>query len=256
MADPDGGATDRMTTERHLEAPKDRAIGPLCAIHQPNFFPWLGYFDKIRRADVFVFLDDVAYPRSGSGGMGSWTNRVRIAIQGEARWVGCPVRRYSGVGRIRDIRIDDRQPWRRKVLRTLETSYRRSANYASAVALLEPLVSNPSDSLSEYNILAVCRIAQALGMSCRFVRQSELGVKGRATELLIEITRAVGCGAYLCGGGAVYQDDAAFPAHGLRLVYQGFSPLPYGERTPFLPGLSVIDYLMHGPTDAVNRRVS
>ena len=33
----------------------------IVAIHQPNFFPWLGFFDKIRRADVFVFLDDVSY---------------------------------------------------------------------------------------------------------------------------------------------------------------------------------------------------
>ena len=42
----------------------------LVAIHQPNFFPWLGYFDKIRRADIFIFLDAVAYPRAGSSGMG------------------------------------------------------------------------------------------------------------------------------------------------------------------------------------------
>ena len=62
----------------------------LVAIHQPNFFPWLGYFDKIRRADFFILLDDVQYPKTGAG---SWSNRVKVMINGEGRWLTAPVDR-------------------------------------------------------------------------------------------------------------------------------------------------------------------
>ncbi len=220
----------------------------LCAIHQPNFFPWLGYFDKIRRADVFVFLDDVQYPRSGSSGMGSWTNRVRIAINGEARWVRCPVRRAPLETPIRSILIDDDQPWRMKLCRTLETCYRRAPGYAAVRDWLSDLMRAPTGELAAFNMGAIENISQRLGLSCRFVRQSSIACTGAGTELLAELTRAVGCNAYLAGGGASgYQDDTVFARAGITLVQQNFTPTPYGDPARFIPGLSVIDYLMHAP---------
>jgi hypothetical protein len=216
----------------------------LCAIHQPNFFPWLGYFDKIARADVFVFLDDVAYPRSGSG-MGSWTNRVRIDVGGKPHWVGCPVRRMHGPQPIREARIAP-GPWRERLIRTLEMNYRRAPGFDRAIAALLPLIHNPTDLLAEFNIHAVTALCRELGIAAEFRRQSDMGVSGAGTRLLIELVRAAGSKAYLCGGGtAGYQQDELFPAHGLELVHQDFSPQPYGDPARFLPGLSVIDFMMH-----------
>lgn len=218
----------------------------LVAIHQPNFFPWLGYFDKIRRADVFVFLDAVDYPRAGSGGMGSWTNRVRLNVQGEARWISCPVRRMPLGSPISAAVIDDSQPWRAKLLKTLDANYRKAPNYASAMGILEPLVMNPERRLADYNIHAIAAISTHLGLACRFARQSELAHEGQATALLISLVKAAGGHAYLAGGGAGgYQEDDMFAANGVDLVKHGFAPKTYGDEERFLPGLSVIDYLMH-----------
>jgi hypothetical protein len=218
----------------------------LVAIHQPNFFPWLGYFDKIRRADTFIFLDAVNYPRSGSGGMGSWCNRVRIAIQGEARWITCPLQRLPLGSPIIEASIDDRQPWRKKLLKTLEANYRKAPRYAEAMDLLTPLISAQDVNLAAFNIAAIETIATHLGLAARFLRQSELRHSGQATELLVSLVKQAGGDAYLAGGGAAgYQQDHVFGEHGIRLVAQGFSSASYGGRKGYIPGLSVIDYLMH-----------
>jgi len=218
----------------------------LCAIHQPNFFPWLGYFDKIRRADTFLFLDAVDYPRSGSGGMGSWTNRVKLTVGGEQRWVGCPVQRTTRGTPIAEVAVDDRQPWRGKLIKTLQANYAKAPNFADTMALVTPLIENPQSGLATFNIVAVTAIAAHLGISARFVRQSSLTCRGHGTAMLIDLVQELGADAYLAGGGAAgYQEDALFEAAGVALQYQEFTPRPYGEAATFTPGLSVIDYLMH-----------
>lgn len=218
--------------------------GRLCAIHQPNFFPWRGYFDKIARADVFVFLDDVAYPKSGSG-MGSWVNRVRLNIQGTARWVGCPVQRRHGEQPISEMLIDDSQPWREKMLRTLEVNYRRCPNYATTMTLIEPLIEYRESQLADFNIHAIRAIADALRIKAAFLRQSQLKVAGEGTQLLIDLVKSVGGSAYLAGGGAAgYQQDELFAVQGIELAYQKFDERAYGPAGDFIPGLSVIDYIM------------
>lgn len=217
----------------------------IVAIHQPNFFPWLGYFDKIARAEAFIFLDEVAYPKSGSGA-GSWSNRVRINIQGSPAWFGCPVRREPGTQLIRDMRIDDAQPWRKKLLKTLEMNYRRAPRYEQVMPILESLISFESDNLADFNIEVICALCDVLGLKTRFFRQGDLGGEGAATRLLIDLVKKAGSNAYLCGGGASgYQEDHLFAENGIKLIYQDFEPFVYGAPERFLPGLSVIDFLMH-----------
>ncbi|MEM8915344.1 MAG: WbqC family protein [Pseudomonadota bacterium] len=218
----------------------------VCAIHQPNFFPWLGFFDKIHRADVFVLLDDVDYPRAGSGGMGSWTNRVKVNVQGQAKWVGCPIDKASSGGAIQQVRISPDPHWKRKLIRTLAMNYKRASRFNDAMTLLEPIIDCDLELISDYNINAIEKVSDALAINTKLVRQSSLGTQQSSTDLLIEICRHVGAGAYLAGGGAGgYQEDEKFSEAGLDLVEQNFAPFKYGDETDFIAGLSVIDFLMH-----------
>ena len=89
-------------------------------------------------------------------------------------------------------------------------------------------------------------IAALLGIQNRFVRQSELSVTGNGTELLVKLVRAQSATSYLSGDGAEgYQEDALFTRNSIRLQRLNFMPMPYTASTAFVPGLSVIDFLMH-----------
>lgn len=216
------------------------------AIHQPNFFPWLGYFDKIVRSDKFIFLDDVQFPKKG----GSWTNRVKMYIAGEPRWITAPIQRPPhGVVRINRVMFSEDRHWRAKFLKTVESNYASAAFYDETMSLLKPLIMTDEHMLARYNMIVIRAIAQHLGIEHNHcVASSSLGVSGNATELLINLTKCVGGTLYLCGGGAEgYQDDSAFAAAGLRLRYQRFNHPIYlqGDGSIFMPGLSVVDALMH-----------
>lgn len=212
----------------------------IVAIHQPNFFPWLGYFDKIARSDVFVFLDGVSYPKN------SWVNRVRLNIQREARWITCPVRRATMQGPIANVVIDDGNHWRQKLLKTLNANYRRAVHFDQAMLLLEPLIRSAEPQLANFNIAAIVKISAALGIETKFVRQTELAHTGTSNDLIVSLVKAVGGTCYLLGGGADgYHDEATFGAAGLHVCPQSFEHQPYGSPDRFLPGLSIIDYLMH-----------
>ena len=218
----------------------------IVAIHQPNFFPWLGYFDKIARADVFCLMDNVQFPKKG----GTWTNRVRLLVSGKPTWITAPVdRSYHGVRPIAQMQISNDPVWRSKLLKTVRTAYAKASCFQEVLPFLEDLITNPTRCLAEYNEGAIRHICDAIGLKeTEIVRGSTLGVEGEATDLLISMVRALDGTAYLCGGGAGgYQEDEKFSEAGIELIYQNFRHPVYSQapQREFVAGLSIMDALLH-----------
>lgn len=213
------------------------------AIHQPNFLPWLGYFDKLARADVFVLLDHVQFPKTG----GTWTNRVRMLIAGEPRWVTVPiVRAEHGVRAVSDVRINESRPWREQLLRTIRESYAQAPFFEEIFAEVTTIVSDATDRLAAMNERGILRLAEVMRLDgAQVVRSSDLNVSGAATPMLVSIVQQLGGSVYLAGGGAAgYQQDDLFREAGIEVAPQGFSPSPYPDELPRPAGLSAIDALM------------
>lgn len=218
----------------------------ICAIHQPNFFPWIGYFDKIKRADIFVFLDDIQNQKTG----GSWINRVKFNCHGEEKWVTCPIKRPSGTVLINQVEFSD-SLWREKFLEILRNYYRKHPNYKFCHNLISSLIYGKNYiCISDLNKDVIINISSFLGHQTQFISKSSLNINSHATQMLIDICQEVGANTYLCGGGASgYQEDTAFSKAGLNLRYQNFIATPYPSFTKFVPGLSIIDFLMNTPHD-------
>jgi hypothetical protein len=217
----------------------------LVAMHQPTFLPWLGWWDKLARADRLVLLDDVQFPKKG----GTWMNRVRLLVNGAPAWVTVPVdRSYHGVRTVRETRIDDSKPWRKKIDATLATSYGRAAHFDDVYPLAAALLGLPVDGIAEFNEAGIRRLAAGLELDAgKLVRQSELQVEGAATDLLVNLCRALGGTAYMTGDGSdEYLEPEKFGAAGLELVVQQFSPPRYPQlASDHVPGLSIVDALMN-----------
>lgn len=230
----------------------------VCAIHQPNFFPWGGYFDKIKKADVFIFLDEVAYPKSGSG-YGSWCNRVKLLNAGQPAWYGLPIQKTSGVQLIKDVYFSDKEFHLNKLKKSLLHNYRKSPFYLKVMDEIESIIDFETNSLCDYNINAITKLSQLLGLQTRFVKQSDLFHQQHSTELLVELVQQVGATTYLCGGGAGgYQKDELFEANNIKLVYQNYNQYKdsmFKINTDNEQGLSVLHKLFNYEIISVNNSV-
>ena len=227
-------------------------VSNLVAIHQPNFFPWLGYFAKIARADRFVVLDHVQFPKT----KGNWSNRTRLLIGGKPRFFTMPIRRdYHGVRAFHEMLASEQAAWREDLLKTLRTHYARSQHFAEVFSVVEPIILNPHENLAEYNFSALRALAPRLGIDAnKFVLSSPIAPATQATEMLVDLIRAVGGDGYLCGGGSAdYLEPARFAEAGVELVFQSYRHPVYPQvgAGEFAPGLSCLDALLNCGFDAV-----
>lgn len=212
----------------------------IVAIHQPNYAPWLGYFAKMARADVFVLLDDAQFSKNG------YINRVQVDAGGAARWLTVPVS-YEFGDPIHRVRAAN-ENWPRAHGDTLKTLYRGAPAFAAVWPwLAERYAALPAARLAASNEALIAALAARLGLKPVLRRASELNVGGATgDDRLTALVRACGEGAaYLSGrGGANYQDPAKFAAAGIRLAYTDFVHPVYDQgHADFVPGLSVLDAL-------------
>jgi len=209
------------------------------AIHQPNYFPWIGYFYKMSLADVFVVLDDSQYSKNG------YQNRVKIKTPTGPVWMTQPVCvPQSKKSRTNEVELSGDR-WREKHLKMIRANYAKSEYFEFYFPIIQELISVQALSFAELNSKIIFRIAELLSIDCRFMMSSELCVESVGTQRLIDITKAVGGREYIHGAGGVnYQDEELFTKNDILCTAARFQHPSYSQMwNGFVEGLSIIDYL-------------
>ncbi len=216
----------------------------IVAVHQPQYLPWIGYFDKMRRADVFCYLDDVQYKKN------EWQNRNRIKTAQNWQWITVPVR-YRFPQKINEVQINNTESWRKKHLQALITNYGPTPYFNAYIPIFEDIFSQEWEFISKLNIHLIECLRNALQMQeISTVISSELNLRDEPTDRLIDICKALGADTYLAGqGGADYMDVARFGKNGLKVIVQDFKHPVYPQLfKDFQSHLSIVDLLFNcGP---------
>lgn len=212
------------------------------AIHQPQYLPWLGYFDKMDQADCFVILDHVQFKKN------EWQNRNRIKTASGWQWLTVPVL-HRFPQRISEVRINETAPWSRKHLQALVLNYATAPSFDAHRAFFEEAYAREWKLFIDLALTTLAYLVEALGIQTKLVLASSLALPERegATDRLVSICQALGADSYLSGtGGRGYLDLGRFVEAGIQVWFQAFQCPPYPQEFgAFEPNLSIVDLLFN-----------
>lgn len=203
-------------------------------ILQPEFLPWVGFFEQINLADVFVHYDDVQYPQGTCR-----VNRVQIKTVNGIQWLTAPVRKTK-MQNICECKFDETQNWRKTHLKTFEFALKKAEYFEDAKCLIDEIYSNETDNICDFDISAIEKVSNYFNLETEFIRSSEINdTELKSSEKLVHIVKQLGGDVYISGWGAKnYIDYDLFEKNNIRLEFMDYKlnnyPQLYGEFTPYV----------------------
>jgi hypothetical protein len=220
----------------------------ICAIMQPAFFPYLGFFDLIDSVDRFVFLDNVKLVKS------YWPVRNRIKTDQKELFITVPVGTPKGRSNtmINEAVIDLHDSWKKKHLRSIYFSYKKAIFFNEVYPFIEELYQLKLSNLSDFNITVITTICSKIGLNKKMYRSSELeGIQGVKDGRLVRICQALNCQEYLSPQGSIPYLEKDSPGgelskNGITVFYQNYQHPLYPQcHGDFISHLSCIDLLFN-----------
>ena len=220
-------------------------VNLIVTIHQPNYFPYPGFFQKVLLSDIYVILDRAQFEFD-------ITNRNKI-ITPEGSWsrISVPIKKDQKFFEIRNVEINNDQPWAEKNWDLICKSYNDSPFFDLYKTTLNSVFKKKWNLIFDLNFYTLKKVFEWLNIKTKIIFDSELNVVGKSSEHLLNICKKLGATKYLSGpGGRDYLNEKIFEQNKIKVEYQKYDPVTYPQKyaKSFIPNLSILDLIFNtGP---------
>ena len=220
---------------------------------QPYFFPYIGYFQLIAAADMFIVYDNIKYTKKG------WISRNRMLQNGRDVMFSLPLRSDSDYLDVCE-RVLSEEFNRDKLLNQFKGAYRRAPYFALTFPLLEQIVRYEDTNLFRFLHHSIIKICEHLGIATEIRISSDIAIDHdlKSQDKVIALCKAVGATTYVntIGGVELYSKET-FLEKGIDLKFIRSLPFEYPQLgNEFVPWLSIIDVMMFNSLDAIKTCIS
>lgn len=216
----------------------------IVGIHQPNYLPYLGFFDKLKKSDVFIIYDDAQFTK------GDFQHRNRIRIYNRWKWLTVPVeKKHIPINHIKiknEVEIEG-ITWKEAHLKEIYDNYKKAPYYQHFEKYITQIYEQEYDMLIDINIKLIKFLMKSFEIDTKIVYSSEFGFTSRSTEKLVDLVSTIGGDVYLSGpAGKDYLDLQLFEKKGIEVVFQDFKHPVYKQQYEgFEPYMSAIDAMFN-----------
>jgi hypothetical protein len=224
----------------------------IVSIHQPNYLPWMGFFDKIARSDVFVIFDNVQFPR----GKQHFGHRNLIKTDREPKWLTVPLNGKSELKSFNEIEINY-NGWSDNHLNLIKNFYRKSKYFNVYYGDLESILKVNYKTLSELNSALIKYFLNVMDIKTQVVFCSEIcpnEVSGG--DRIIYLLKKLNATKYISGtgpGSMRYINEQEFKDNNIELVWQHYTHPKYTQLYgDFKPYMCILDLLFNEGTNSKN----
>ena len=219
---------------------------------QPNFFPWIGYYEIIKFVDIFFVLDDVQYTKR------DWRNRNFINSSGKKTIITIPVETKGKIfQKINETKIYGND-WPEKILNNIKSSYEKISYYKLILPIIKLILKKEEMYLSKITLASLIEIMKFLDIKNNILLTSNYKFEPdiEKNQRIIDICKKFEITNYLTGPSALsYLNPEIFKKNNITLeIIEYKKQINYVEDRNFifLNNLSIIDLLFHRGKESKN----